>query len=189
MNSFEKFKEKVFLARLHALDENAFKELYDGYIDRMYRYIYFKVSTQEEAQDLTSEVFLKIWDYIYKSKGRIENINAFLYRTARNSVIDYYRKNSERRIDSAEFQLGQSPDQKQLEIFRQIELGVEYGRIQKFMKTLQDEYREIIILKYIEQLTDREIAKITERSRASVRVMAHRGLEKLRQLLENEKPQ
>ena len=92
MNS--NLKEKYFFLKLRvAKDPDAFGELYNIYVDQIFRFIYFKVSRKEEAEDLTAEVFLKTWQYINEEKAKkIDNLKAFLYQTARNSVIDFYRK-------------------------------------------------------------------------------------------------
>lgn len=188
MKNLEKFKEKLFIARLHAQDSNAFQELYEYYLDRIYRFIFFKVNTREEAQDLTSEVFFKVWQYIYHKKGTINNLNAYLYQTARNIVSDFFR--SRRGMNAVEFEKGlegEILDTKQLEIFHQIDIQRDFERVEKVLRILRDEYREIIILKYIEGLSDKEISEILEKSKSAIRVTAHRAIQKIREILSKQK--
>src|SRR6056297_1917616 len=89
-NFMLKIKEKILLNQIKKGDEHAFGELYDKYKDSIYRFVYFKVSNREKAHDLVNESFLKIYNYIREDKD-IENFRAFLYKIARNSVIDFYR--------------------------------------------------------------------------------------------------
>jgi len=78
-----------------------FSKIYDRYIDKIYRFIFFKVNSQEIAQDLTSETFLKGWES-FKNGTKIENPQAYLYKTARNLVIDFYREKGKVQIVSAD---------------------------------------------------------------------------------------
>ena len=68
-----------------------FSEIYDQYVTKIYRFIYLKVSTQEIAEDLSSEVFLRLYRHVQKNNPTIENAQAFLYQIARNVVADHYR--------------------------------------------------------------------------------------------------
>ncbi len=188
MKRFEKLQEKIFIARLHAHDSDAFAEVYDYYLDRIYRFIFFRVAIQEEAQDLTSEVFLKTWKYIYEKRGKIDNLNAFLYQTARNLIVDQYRdKDKLKMAEYDENTLNEVIDERQMKIFSQIDINEEFQNIEEIVKDLKDEYREIIILKFIEELSDSEISKIINKSRGNVRVLAHRALEKIREKIESQK--
>ncbi len=188
MKRFEKLQEKIFIARLHARDTDAFAEVYDHYLDRIYRFIYFRVTVREEAQDLTSEVFLKTWRYIYQGKGKIDNLNAFLYQTARNLIVDHYRDKDKLTLHKYnENALNELVDERQMKIFSEIHSKEEFQNIEGIIKDLKDEYREIIILKFIEELSDSEISKIISKSRGNVRVLAHRALEKIREKIESKK--
>lgn len=180
INILEKFREKVFIARLRARDADAFKEVYEFYLDRIYRYIFFKVSTRETAQDLTSEVFLRAWQYIYNNKGIIENLNAFLYQIARNAVIDFYRSKTRMEIGLEE-EMIKIEDPSQRKIYSHIHAKMDLEEIEKALRSCKDEYRDVVILKYIEQLNDGEIAKIMNRSKGAVRVLLHRAMNALRE--------
>lgn len=161
-------------------DADAYGQLYDFYVDRIYRFILFKVSTTEEAEDLTSEVFLKTWEYVNKTNKKIQNINALFYRVARNAVIDFYRT---RRFDSQisdQEQLKQIQDKRNLQ--EQTEARIEVEDMQKSLLKLKDEYREIIILKHIEDFSINEIAEILDKSVGNVRVLLHRAITALKEI-------
>jgi len=176
------FKEKYLLFKAKSKDPQAFSEVYDLYADRIYRFIFFKVNSREEAQDLTAEVFLKTWQYIIDGK-EIKNLNAFFYKIAKNLVIDHYRKASQQKeipIERADL------EQKALEFdgLKQIESRVGLEKIEVKLKQLKAEYREIILLKYIEDLSISEIAQIMEKKKGAVRVMLFRALNALKELME-----
>lgn len=79
-------------------DKQAFIEAYDLYIEQIFRFIYFKVGNREEAEDIASMVFLKCWNYVYEGNlGDYHTLKSLLYKIARNTIIDHYRKNQNRK--------------------------------------------------------------------------------------------
>jgi len=176
-------KEKYLLFRAKNKDPEAFAEVYDIYVDRIYRFVFFKVNRPEEAQDITSEVFLKTWQYIIDGK-EIKNLNALFYKIARNLVIDHYRKASQKDISleglkASETELRDLTDNQ----INKIEVKLEIDKIEEKLMGLKDEYREIIILRYIEGLSINEIADIVEKRKGAVRVILYRALNTLKELL------
>lgn len=159
---------------------DAYGQLYDYYVERIYRFIYFKVRTTEEAEDLTSEVFLKTWQYIITTKKKIDNINALLYRVARNAVIDYYRTNKANQTLTDEDLLLSIHEKRNT--VQQIEIGVELEQMRKLINQLKDIYREVLILKHIEEFSITEIAQITGKTKGNVRVLLHRAVQALHEL-------
>ncbi|MBU1131828.1 hypothetical protein KKC32_01060, partial [Patescibacteria group bacterium] len=108
-------KEKYLIFKVRQnKDANAYGQLYDYYVDRIFRFILFKVATTEEAEDLTSEVFLKTWEYINNTGKKIKNLNALLYKIARNKVIDYYRTKARHAVHSDEELMKRIEDQRNL---------------------------------------------------------------------------
>jgi RNA polymerase sigma-70 factor (ECF subfamily) len=86
-----KISEKLLLYRIQAKqDSEAFGQLYDTYVKQIYRFVYFKVSSREEAEDVTADVFLKTWNYLRENK-EVKSFSGLLYRVARTSIIDLYR--------------------------------------------------------------------------------------------------
>ena len=181
-------QEKILLSRIKSYkDTEAFGELYNIYVVKIYRFVYFKVSTTEEAQDITSETFLKTWEYLNKEE-QIENFKALLYKIARNLVIDFYRKRSQAGILTVETE--DELENLSSEIIedvsiRQTEVKLEIQEIEKNLRKLKDEYREVIILKFIEGFSTGEIAKILEKPKSNVRVLTHRALKTLREVIQS----
>lgn len=176
------FKEKALLVRIKKKDPQAFSEVYDLYITPIYRFIYFKVATKQDAEDLTSEVFLKIWQYITETEEEIQNLRALLYRTARNLVIDFYSRSAKRDLTQDLEVLETIRDERQQSLLSQIDVAFEMQDIEKVLRQLKDEYREVIILRYIEELSIAEIAKVLQKSKGSVRVLLHRALKVAKEL-------
>jgi RNA polymerase sigma-70 factor (ECF subfamily) len=79
-----------------------FSQIYDQYIEKIYRFVYLKVNSQETAEDITSKVFLKGWEAFQAPKEEIENPGAFLYQIARNAVVDHYREKGRSKVVSAD---------------------------------------------------------------------------------------
>lgn len=184
-----KFKEKILLFKAKNKDPEAYGEIYDFYAEKIYRFIFFKVSSVQEAEDLTSDVFLKSWQYIIdKGKGEtIENLNAFLYKVARNTVIDHYRKRSKEAVKESEFEYDiiTSIRDEKIDLEEQAIINSDMQEIEKALKELKEEYRELITLRYLNELTINEIAQILEKSSGTVRVTLFRATRTLKDLLEN----
>jgi RNA polymerase sigma-70 factor, ECF subfamily len=168
----------ILFLQVKGQDQEAYGRFYDLYVKRIYRFVYFKVNSTTDAQDLTSEVFLKIWQYIKEGKD-IKNLNAFTYMIARNLVIDFYRSKS-REDQSLENtntldQVDQSKDLLKEQIKDSDLRGVLSG-----LDHLKDEYKEVIILKYLDELSTKEIAEIVGKTNGAVRVLLHRAIEALK---------
>jgi RNA polymerase sigma-70 factor (ECF subfamily) len=183
--AFQRGKDKTLFQQLKKKDKEAFTQAYDLYLENIYRFIYFKVSNREEAEDLTSQTFLKTWDYIQNNNlDEYKNLKSLLYKVARNAVIDHYRKKSQQQNISYEDGFSQIDiiDERQ-DLNQQIELSADWSKLEKVMFELKDEYREIIILKYVNELSIPEISEILDKSRGNVRVMIFRALAALRDLI------
>ncbi|MFH1427339.1 MAG: RNA polymerase sigma factor [Patescibacteria group bacterium] len=183
-------QDTKILAKLKRKDQEAYLKAYDLYVDQIYRFIYFKVSNSEEAEDITSSVFLKTWNYINENKlDDVKTLKALIYTIARTSVIDYYRKNAQDNlkihIDNIEMPID-LPDTRQ-DIHKKEEIKSDIRNIEDTLNKLKDEYREIIILKYIEELSIEEIADIIKKSKNNVRVLTHRAIKALKELIEEER--
>jgi len=180
-----KLNDKLLYLRLSKKDKEAFIKTYDLYFDQIYRFIYFKVSIKEEAEDLTSTVFLKTWGYVQdKSIKDYKTLKSLLYKVARNSVIDHYRTKSREAenfsLDSSKSEID-LPDSSQ-DVHKDIEIANDYSQIQEKLLELKEEYREIIVMRYVNELSVKEIALSLDKSRGNIRVTLYRALKALRQI-------
>ncbi len=187
-NLAQKFRDRRILNRLKNRDKEAFIRVYDQNVKDIYRFVYFKISNREEANDLTSMIFLKTWNHIQnKTLEDAKTLRALLYKIARNSIIDYYRENNGKKFTSLDDQ-----DNK-LEIIDEsqntpedLDKETNLNLIKSKLPLLKDEYLEVIIMRFINDLSLEEIADISGKNRGNVRVLLHRALNALRELIEKE---
>jgi RNA polymerase sigma-70 factor (ECF subfamily) len=182
-----RLKEKFLLFRIRAKkDSEAFGELYDLYVRRIYRFVYFKVPSAEMAEDLTSETFLKAWQYL-KEKRSVPHLQALLYSIARSVVIDWYRSSVNERGDVSldEAITGELPGTGSERLLQAIETDFDVTRVLERLRGLKDEYREVVVMKYLDQMSNREIASALGKSASHVRVIAHRAIKILSDALES----
>lgn len=187
-------EQYLFLKLRTTRDPEVFGKLYDLYVDQIYRFIYFKVSSKEEAEDLTGEVFLKTWQYINEmGAAAIDNLRAFLYQTARNTVIDFYRTRGQREIAvlPADEETGEElkvdlADPKQ-DLVQKIELSSDIEGVKKSLQKLREDYREVIVLRFIEEMSVEETAEALGKSEGAVRVLLHRAISSLRAIVAQQK--
>jgi RNA polymerase sigma-70 factor (ECF subfamily) len=176
-----RLKEKFLLFRIRAKkDPEAFGQIYDAYVEPIYRFIYFKVSSAEQAEDLTSETFLKAWQYL-KEKKDVPHLQALLYSVARSVVIDHYRAVASERGDQPldEAQASELTDDASEKLLRDVETKFDTTLVIEKLRRLKDEYREVIVMKYLDELNTREIAQALGKSSANVRVILHRATQAL----------
>lgn len=179
-----KISEKLLLYRLQSKqDPDAFAELYDLYVKRIYRFVFFKVSGHEEAEDITSDVFLRVWNHLSEGK-EIKSFSGLLYRTARNCIIDLYRSKSYQANPLLLSELPEGIEPSDLgEAAEKIVAQGGAEEIIKAIKKLKQEYQEVLTLKYVDELNIAEIAEITGKGNIAVRVTLHRAMKRLKQIV------
>jgi len=160
-------------------DGEAFGELYSIYLDRIYRYVFYQVRDKMTAEDITEEAFIKAWKAIASCKGKERTFSSWLYRIAHNQLIDSLRKRG------AELPLQQEMTNG-LSDRNQVEGALEQQEQLKALTYLPRNQKQVIILKFIEGLDNREISKIMSKSEGAIRVLQTRALTALRQRLASE---
>ena len=157
-------------------DSEAFAHLYDHYVERIYRYVYFRVADRDLAEDITSQIFIKMWEKLPTYRTGQSTINAWLYRIAHNAVVDYYRSMKAvvplEEINSRE--IGRD-DETEENLDRQMKME----KLRAALQELTDGQREVLILRFIEGLTVREIASQLGKRQGAVRALKMRGLREL----------
>ena len=177
-------QEKEILKKIKNGDNEAFGELYDFYAPRVYRFVRLKVDSQETAQDVTSEAFLKIWQYLQEQRKIRERFQALLYKIARNLVIDFYRSKSIQEIliedNLEEFSEAEDEETSDKLVIRQEEMV----EVKKALIQVHPNYQDVIVWYYLDELTIPEIAEILEKNEGTVRVLIHRAVKSLRNVME-----
>ncbi len=163
-------------------DKEAVGVLYDTFIDAVYRFVFFRVSTREDAEDIAEAAFVSIFEHIRDYNERGLPFEAWVYRITRNKIIDYYRS-TKKTVSLAES--ADVPDEKQ-NPERETERKLTKEYIMDCIRKLPESYQEIIILKYIEDKTNEEISGLLDKPLAHVRVLQSRAVQKLRTVVDHE---
>jgi RNA polymerase sigma-70 factor (ECF subfamily) len=170
--------EKDIIKRAISGEASAFGLLYDKYQPQIYRFIYLKVSHREEAEDLTHQVFLKSWERIDEYKPQGFPFSAWLYRIARNLIVDHYRlKKNNLGIDEAVELKIDDP------IALTTEKKLDIEKVKKAVNQLSPKYQDVIILRFIEELSPKETASILNKTEISVRMLQYRAIKNLKKIL------
>ena len=158
-------------------DREAFGSLYDSHVAPIYRFILVKVGNKADAEDLTHQVFLSAWQGLSGYKFQGFPFSSWLYRIASNAVIDFYRTNKKHAdIDSVpEEVLAHNPD---FQTTADNEMMVRF--VKSAMVDMDYDQQSVLTLKFVNDLSNKEIAKIINKSEGAVRVIQHRALKQLR---------
>ena len=157
-------------------DAEAFGRIYDAYVERIYRFVFFRVDDQQTAEDITSQVFLKAWSNLDRFQFSHTPYIAWLYTIAHNTVIDHYRT---RKVTTAleDVQLSQ-PDYAEA-VENQIDLSVEMKTIKTAMRDLTEDQQQVLSLRFIEGMSNSEIAQQLGKREGAIRALQMRGLQAL----------
>ena len=166
MNQMDKHQEK-------------FSKIYDDYLEPIYRFVFLRVNSKEIAQDLTSEAFTRYWESFKKDSGAIQNPRAFLYKTAKNLVIDHYRAKGKTNIVAPEAVENLLADSK-TNLEHSAMLASEMENVHRAMSHLNDDYQNAIIWRYLDDLSIKEMSHLLDRSEEATRVLLHRAMKELR---------
>ncbi len=170
---------KALVVKAQAGDSDAFAQIYDELVKPVYRYIYYKTSA-EVAEDLTEDTFLKVWQNLKKYKPTKHPFSSWVYRIAHNLVIDHYRKHD----SVSEIHDNFADDKEHSDPEKQTQVKLTKIRLEKVIKKLPGNYQEVIVLKYINDLTNPEIAAAIGKSEGAVRTLQSRALKELRSMLD-----
>lgn len=174
--------EDNLIRRVQKGERECFGHLYDQYMSKIYRYVLMKVSNVSEAEDLTHEVFVSAFENLrgYRPKGY--PFSTWLYHIARNKVIDYYRTHkihvNFENIDENVFKVVGAVEQG-------VDLNINFGRVKSAMLKLSEDHQDILIMRFIDDLSPKEIAQALDKTEGAVRLMQHRALQNLRELLKD----
>ena len=165
-------------------DVNAFGDLYESHAPAIFRYLFSHLDNQMDAEDLTGEVFLKAWRSLPKYTERGVPFLAFLFKVARNILVDHYRKNNNLETKDPEEMDGYSAEL----ISEPIEVvgsQIEHQKILRALHELRTDYQSVLTLRFISELSPEETAQVMKRSVGAIRVLQHRALAVLREELDD----
>ena len=166
--------------------QEQFSNIYDEYIDKIYRFVYLKVNSQEIAEDITSKVFTKGWEAFQSGpKGApsdVKNPGAFLYQIARNAVVDHYRDKGRAMVVSVDA----SPEiiDPGTDAHDKAILSADINNLKNSIQKLKKEQQDVIIWHYLEDMPIASIAELLGKPAGTVRVMLHRGIKDLKNIIQ-----
>ena len=155
---------------------------YDLYADALFRHCYFRLYDRELAKDVVQDVFMRAWEYT-TANNEIVNMRAFLYRTANNLVIDTFRKQKTYSLDELK-EKGFDPKDESADTSRIVDI-ISGKEVLQVLHRLEEPYRAVVVMRYIDNLLPREIAIVLGESENAVSVRIHRAIKKVKQLWEN----
>jgi len=162
-------------------DPEAFGILYERYVDRIYSYVYYRTGNQADAEDLTARTFYRAMQHIRHYEERGLPFSAWLYRIAHNLVANWHRDRGKRQMVSLDelysLTVGEGPE-------RMAEKRERTETLLRVIRSLPPERQELLILKFVEHLSNAEIGKIMGRSEGAIKSLYHRTLLSLRELYE-----
>lgn len=158
-------------------DRGAYGEIYRHFQSKIYRFVYFQVYEREEAVDLTQETFLRVWKAMPEFHTESGTFQSYLYRVAKNLVIDNFRK-------KRDISLSQIPEMEiRAEFEDEIDRQLNAKMVISVLNHLSGDEKQIVILRYFEELPFADISRIMDINEGTLRVRIHRILEKLKNCL------
>ena len=163
-------------------EASAFGALYDRYQPQIYRFIAIKVSHSEEAEDLTHQVFLHAWAHVHAYQDLGFPFSSWLYRIARNKVIDHYRTKKDHvaieDVDEEQFATSGTVD-------ADLDTAFTLEEVKRAIQRLKPEYQDVIIMRFVEDHSLKDAAKALGKSEGAIKLMQHRAIRQLQKLLTN----
>lgn len=174
--------EESLVRRAQQRDQEAFTQLYEENFDKIYRYIVLRIGNKTEAEDMTQQVFLNALKSISSFKWKGVPFSAWLFRIARNQVVDYLRKKAKQAtapLDESLVSSGSNP-----ELAAEHSLDIE--RLLLATRQLTAAQREVISLRFAGELPIAQVAKVMDKSEGAVKALQHSAIVALRKTLSPE---
>lgn len=165
------------VARVKENDTEAFSALYEIFITPLYRYVYYRVKNHD-VEDLLEIIFLKIWQHIGQYRSGESSFGAWAYRIAHNVVIDYYRQNSNGQVSSLHDNI--ADENKESRSSHRIVQKLNHETLKQALLRMKDNYQQILILKFFNDLENDEIEKMLGKSQNAIRILLFRALRALK---------
>lgn len=174
--TFALLPEWVLIQRAKLGEKEAFGKLYAIYIDRLYRFCFFRVGNNKElAEDLVQSTFVKAWEKLATfQKGSFQ---AWLYTIARNMLIDHYRGVKE----TTHINESHIDDKQRVE--DEVLQKLEVEKVMDALQFLTNDQRDVVIMKFVDDLSNREIAQILHKEEDAIRAMQYRAIKELKRRL------
>lgn len=157
-----------------------FAQVYDHLASKIYRYAFLRLSSQEDAEDVLSGAFLRLWNYAQKNKHEIENVSALVYRITHNLIVDEYRK---RKPSLSIELLAENGFEFTSTKGLASEVAAEHTLVLEAFNKLSDYDRELLVLRFIQEVPVFEIAEIYSITENNASVRIYRAVQKLKDIV------
>lgn len=169
----------LFLQESATLTKTWLADIYDQYYQPIYRYIFRQIGEMETSRELSGEVFHRLIKAVRSGVYPDQHIASWLYRTAHNLVVDHYRRQKNRQ----HLPLSDEVVESQFNTERDVELRVTAEIVRRALQDLTPEQNQVILLKFLEGLSNQEVADLMNKSVGAIKSLQHRALTTLRQRL------
>jgi RNA polymerase sigma-70 factor (ECF subfamily) len=176
--------DELELVRQAKSDDEAFGQLYERYVSRIYSYVYYRTGNVRDAEDLTARIFFRAMQHIGRYEERGLPFSAWLYRIARNMVANWHRDEGRRKMisldDVSHWRVGEDGPELTAELLEN------RATLLAAIRRLPADRQELLILKYVDRLSNAEIGEMMDRSEGAIKSLYHRTLLALREELERD---
>ena len=173
-------KDRELIRQAQHGDQHAFGDIYETHAPAIFRYLFAHLDNSLDAEDLTGEVFLKAWQSLPNYTERGVPFLAFLFRIARNALVDHYRQNNRSEPKTPDDMDGYQAEGTS-EPVEMVSSQMEHQQILRVLSKLRPDYRSVLTLRFISELSPEETAQVMKRSVGAIRVLQHRALAALRE--------
>ena len=160
-------------------DSASFGTLYDLYMPRIYRFVFLRTRQKEDAEDLTHQVFMNAWQNLHRYESRGFPFGSWLYRIATNAVIDHYRTaRAHAPLEAIPEEILSRPSG----MGEAVDTAIDLHRVRVMLTNLESDQQNVLLMKFVDDMTNREIAEALGKTEGAVRVIQHRAIKKLKEL-------
>ena len=178
-----KDEEQLLIQKAKTGDGVAFGKLYDQHLSKIYRFVFVKVGRKQDAEDITQQVFTSAWQNMKGYEHKWFPFSSWLYRIAGNAVIDYYR------TSKASISIDQVPEEYFSEISdeeNKIDIAINISTVRVALAKLEQDQQSVLLMKFVDDLTNKEIAEAMGKTEGAIRVIQHRALKQLKTKLDEQ---
>lgn len=177
-------REEELISKAKNGDTASFGELYDLYMPRIYRFVLLRTRQKEDAEDLTHHVFMNAWQNLHRYESRGFPFGSWLYRIATNAVIDHYRT---ARVHAPLEAIPEEVLSEPNGMGEAVDTAIDLHRVRVMLTKLESDQQNVLLMKFVDDMTNREIAEALGKTEGAVRVIQHRAIKKLKELHESTK--
>lgn len=175
-------EQDALLERARQADPAALTALYDQYVDKIYSYVYHRISNAELAEDITGQVFMRMLEAIKAGRPWQISFSGWLYRIAHNLVIDHYRRRS--RASFVDIEEATPLEAREGDPFQSVERQTNKARLRAALTLLTEEQAQVITLRFLEELSIAETAEIMGKTEGAIKALQYRAVMALKRVMQ-----